>query len=152
MGIKIQINSLEALEILIGLEMQIRESVVQDFTKKHLKSLAKTALVADIAKAVQSEVKAEFFEEVKVGNWNKTEVIFKREVLAKIKDDLSYRAETELRGVVSDLIEEQKVKKTITEKLKDATEWIIEELAPQRLKDKIDKLVEVRLKEKLGIK
>ena len=40
---KIQINSLEALERLIGgdtqVEIEIRNSIVQEFTKKYLKSL-----------------------------------------------------------------------------------------------------------------
>ena len=40
---KIQINSLKALERLIGgdneLEIEIRNSIVQEFTKKHLKSI-----------------------------------------------------------------------------------------------------------------
>ena len=45
-SVKIQINSKDALERLIGgdnaLEIEIRNSVVQDFSKKHLKSLAES--------------------------------------------------------------------------------------------------------------
>lgn len=44
MSTKIQINSLEALERLIGndneLEIQVRNNIVQEFAKKHLKAIA----------------------------------------------------------------------------------------------------------------
>lgn len=44
MSTKIQINSLEALERLIGndteLEIQVRNTIVQEFAKKHLKAIA----------------------------------------------------------------------------------------------------------------
>lgn len=46
---KIQINSLEALERLIGgdseLEFEIRNNVAQDFAKKHLKAVALNEVV-----------------------------------------------------------------------------------------------------------
>jgi hypothetical protein len=66
MSVKIQINSLEALERLIGndneLEIQIRGSIVQEFTKKHLRSLATTELVEGAKKSIAYLVKTEFFE------------------------------------------------------------------------------------------
>lgn len=70
MSIKIQINSLEALERLIGgdseLEIELRNSVVQDFANKHLKALA---LVYNenhfkaLTDSVYKEMKAKFHEE-----------------------------------------------------------------------------------------
>lgn len=89
MSTKIQINSLEALERLIGndneLEIEIRNSIVQNFTKKYLKDLAKAELMTSIAKAVQNEVMSEFFEEIKVSRWNSTKIVFKKEYLEKIR-------------------------------------------------------------------
>ena len=156
MSIKIQINSLEALERLIGndneLEIEIRNSVVQNFTKKYLKDLAKTELVANIAKAVQNEIKSEFFEDIKTGSWNSTTTVFKKELLEKVKEDLKYTAKKELSSVVSEIIEEQKVYDTIKTKLDSTVEWITEQLAPQRIESRVEKLVEARLKEKLGLK
>lgn len=47
MSTKIQINSLEALERLIGndtdLEIQVRNNIVQEFAKKHLKAIVNEA-------------------------------------------------------------------------------------------------------------
>ncbi len=60
--------------------------------KKYLKDLTKTELVANIAKAVQSEIKSEFFEEIKTGTWNNTTTVFKKELLEKVKEDLKYTA------------------------------------------------------------
>jgi hypothetical protein len=64
---KIQINSLEALERLIGgdneLEIDIRNSVVQDFSKKHLKSVAQTLDGGLFKQIVESSRKA-FKEEL----------------------------------------------------------------------------------------
>jgi uncharacterized membrane-anchored protein YjiN (DUF445 family) len=156
MSTKIQINSLEALERLIGndneLEIEIRNSVVENFTKRYLKDLAKTELVANIAKAVQSEIKSEFFEEIKTGTWNNTTTVFKKELLEKVKEELKYTAKQELSSVVSEIVEEQKVYDTIKNKLDSTVEWITEQLAPQRLENRIEKLVEARLKDKLGLK
>lgn len=50
---KIQINSLDALERLIGgdseVEIEIRNSIVQEFTKKYLKSVAEKVLDSEVA-------------------------------------------------------------------------------------------------------
>ena len=54
MTVKIQINSLEALERLIGndneLEVQIRSSIVQEFSKRHLKSIVNNTLIEKLEK------------------------------------------------------------------------------------------------------
>lgn len=48
MSIKIQLNSLDALERLIGgdstVEVEIRNSIVQEFAKRHLKSIAESTV------------------------------------------------------------------------------------------------------------
>jgi len=70
MSIKIQINSLEALERLIGgdneLELQIRTSIVHEFTNKHLKSLATSKLMKDTENAIMNEIENQFFDLLKV--------------------------------------------------------------------------------------
>lgn len=65
--VKIQINSLEALERLIGgdsaLEIEVRNSIVQNFTTKHLKAIAGLPLVQHhldyVTKATKEAVQAE---------------------------------------------------------------------------------------------
>lgn len=67
----IQINSLKALERLIGgdtkLEIEARNSIVQDFTKKHLKGIANKytdETLKDLKKSVKNEVHKQFEQEL----------------------------------------------------------------------------------------
>lgn len=70
MSVKLQINSKEALERLIGgdsdLEVELRNSVVQEFANKHLKGLAMVyneAHFKALTDTVYKEMKAKFQEE-----------------------------------------------------------------------------------------
>ena len=70
MSTKIQINSLEALERLIGgdseLEIEVRNNVVQDFANKHLKGLAvvyNENHFKNLTNTVYKEMKDKFQEE-----------------------------------------------------------------------------------------
>lgn len=69
---KIQINNIETLERLIGgdteLEFDIRQSVVESFTKKHLKSIANTTAMATVANALKKEIIDELLISVKSGS------------------------------------------------------------------------------------
>lgn len=156
MSIKIQINSLQALERLIGndneLEIELRASIVQEFTKRHLKDLAKTELINSLAIAVKNEVKAEFFEEIKMGSWGSTTTVFKKEQLEKVRADLAIQARHELGEIVSEVLEEQKTYDKIKEKLNHTSDWMIEQLAPERIESRLEKMVDQKLKEKLGLK
>lgn len=65
-GIKIQINSLEALERLIGgdseLEIDIRNSVVQKFSKRHLKDIANKFISDGVIRSIKEELNNEYFD------------------------------------------------------------------------------------------
>lgn len=156
MSTKIQINSLEALERLIGndneLEIEIRNSIVAEFAKKHLKSLATTDLVSNAAAAVQNEIKEEFFETVKTSHWGSGTVIFKKEILNELKESLKAEARVILNQVVSEAIEETKTYETVQTRLSEASNWIINQLASEKLEAKLDRMVDARLKERLGLK
>ncbi len=69
MGIKIQINSLEALERLIGgdseLEIEIRSNIVQEFSRKHLKSIANTKAIQESIKKIDIRVNSAVEHEFK---------------------------------------------------------------------------------------
>jgi hypothetical protein len=68
MSTKIQINSLEALERLIGgdteLEIELRNTVVQEFSKKHLKCIARDKML-EYGPKVKEYVQAEIAKVVK---------------------------------------------------------------------------------------
>jgi hypothetical protein len=63
MAIKIQLNSLDSLERLIGgdseIELSIRNNIVQEFTKKHLKSLVQDEIITKNVAKVKSDLEFE---------------------------------------------------------------------------------------------
>ncbi len=156
MATKIQINSLAALERLIGndneLEIEIRNSVVQLFVKKHLKALANKDLMEKAAIAVQNAISDEFLNEIKTDTLYKSTWRFKKEILDNLRSDLQWQAQEELRNLVSEVIEEQKVKDTIGASLNNAAELISNQLTDTVLTKRLDDLVNAKLFEKLGLK
>ncbi len=156
MAIKIQINSLAALERLIGgdseIEMEIRDNIVNEFTKKHLRMLAKEDMIKRTAEAIKNELKTHFFEDVKVGNYGSTESRFKESVLSDLKVELLYQARLELKKLVTDAIKESVSLQKVNEYIEQQANWITETLTNENLTDRLDRLVDKKLKEKLGIK
>lgn len=108
---KIQINSLEALERLIGgdseLEIEIRNSIVQEFAKKHLKCLAQTEVIATAvtdAKTIftdfaKSEVTRQIGEVKR--HWGTLSYNLEKDVINAIKDAVS----RELRVTIAEHVE-----------------------------------------------
>jgi uncharacterized membrane protein YheB (UPF0754 family) len=122
---KIQINSLEALERLIGgdtqLEFDIRQNIVEEFTKKHLKSLANSTLMA---RTEQDIVKA-----IKIGASH--DLIIQR---------------------IDEYLNKEVVRKKIENLLNKQSDFIVGQLSDMMLKLKIEQLVDQKIKEKLGLK
>ena len=153
MSIKIQINSLDALERLIGgdneLEIEIRSSVVENFTKKHLNTLVNNDLMKKTAIGIQNTLTKQFFEEVKDG-WT-TKTILKPEILNKLKDSLEYKAQAELYKIVDTAIETQKIDKNIQTALDIASDRILNNLSDENLNKRLDKMVDTKIKQRLGL-
>jgi len=118
---KIQINSLAALERLIGgdsnVELEIRENIVQEFAKKHLKPLANDELIkkhkediqrdiSAVSSAVSQEVEhitAAEFGQFKKDSWGKpTGFILSPEV----KETVVNSAREQFRPMLAQLVEE----------------------------------------------
>lgn len=95
---KIQLNSLEALERLIGgdteVEFEIRNSIVQEFTKKYLKGLVNETIANDVIKEAlrqaRNEITEKLFTTSKINFYSKT--VLKKEIaeafIQDIKSDL----------------------------------------------------------------
>jgi translation elongation factor EF-4 len=157
MSVKIQINSLEALERLIGndteLEIEIRNSVVQNFTKQHLKDLANSEMMKKFSVSIQNEVKSSFFDEIKNGNYSyNTTTIFKKEFTEMIRQQLKIKASEELKDIVSELVGEQKAYDKINAQVESTVEWIANQLTQKKLEERVERMVEARIKEKFGLK
>ena len=93
--LKLQINSVEALERLIGgdaeVEFEIRNSVVQEFTKKHLKALAEQMLYQPALNTMKAEM--EQFISTRFGTFANagyaSKFILNDRIQAQIKSEVS---------------------------------------------------------------
>lgn len=154
MSTKIQINSLEALERLIGgdteLEIEIRNSVVQNFADKHLKSVANTKNFKDLETAIQNYIKDTFLKE-EGGTWSSKKLVFKDDILQQFKASLVNQAQTVLNEKVKEALETVGAKKRIEDTVNNAVERIVNEIESKISSDHIERLVQKRLKEKLGL-
>ena len=96
-GVKIQINSLEALERLIGgdtsMEVELRASIVQDFAKRHLKSIAADE-VAKVEVGLKEQITKEYSAAVtRATKWPQNFIL---------TDDLKRRIEQSINKIVGD--------------------------------------------------
>lgn len=156
MSVKIQINSLEALERLIGgdteLEIEIRQSVVENFSKKHLGKLANEEMMKKTSSAIINEIHKTFFDTIKGSGWSSPDrIIFKQEYLDKLRVDLNYEAKQTLNKVVAQAIETMNNKETIDTALTRATEYIVSTLTEANLNARLNRMVDAKLKERFGL-
>lgn len=156
----IQINNLEALERLIGgdteVEIDIRQNIVETFTKKHLKTLANDTTMARIGELVKQECGKELLESFEVknswGSGTKTEFKLNEKARQLLKESLRYTIDSEIRDIIDEQIELQNSKAKVKEILERATEYIVGDLTKETLAIRLDRMVEAKLKEKLGLK
>jgi ribulose bisphosphate carboxylase small subunit len=148
---KIQINNLEALERLIGgdteLEIEIRNSVVQDFAKKHLKSVAKELLDQGFTISVKKLIQDEFF---RVNSWGEI-LAFNEKTHRKLAEELNNDIRKTFDEILMEVLEFNKLKQTVQERLNKTLDYIDAELKSKVLEQRLDQMVDKRLKEKLGI-
>ena len=153
----IQINNLEALERLIGgdtqVEMEIRQSVVESFAKKHLKTMINSELLKPIVVAIRHEIEEEFFQTIKTGPMSyNTKQVFRENVSKEMRDKLVDLAKEELSGIVEEAVKSQKNIDAVEQKINRLAAWLDEKYTEERLTVKLDKMVDERIKAKLGIK
>lgn len=150
---KIQINSLEALERLIGgdseLEFDIRQSVVEAFTKKHLKNITTVELLGKVQQGLANEIKRELLVEVGSG-YNKSFQLSER-----AKDLLSDKFKLTLSETIEKFVEqktnERGIIQQINQQLETQAKWIANQLSEGVLEQRLNKLVDAKIKEKLGL-
>ena len=154
MSTKIQINSLAALERLIGgdseLEIEVRNSVIQAFAKNHLKALITDELLKNAKMAVLAEIQKEFFDIVKE-QYGGLKPVFKPEIYEQLKASLLNQADRELRGIVNEALETKKKLTEVDYKIKSACDFIDGELSERVLNNKLDRMVTDRIKQKFNI-
>ena len=150
---KIQINSLEALERLIGgdtkLEIEIRNSIVQEFTKKYLKSIVNTEIVKAAHSSIIKELQTTIFEQVKVG-WNNTYVLTEpyKQIIKNQAEELVQKAIIESADSVANYDE---IRVTVYKRLQDQIKWIDDGLSKETIETKMTNLFEKIIREKLKL-
>lgn len=158
MSTKLQINSLEAIERLIGgdteLELQLRQSVVEAFAKKHLKQLSVDPVIENVATALKSEVTSLLLQKVPVkDNYGRTDFRIELNGLGKkvFDEKIKHFLDVDLPVYVSQLFETSAIKKRIDDQVERQAKLISDQISTAILTRRIDELVQVKIKEKLGI-
>lgn len=152
MAIKIQINSLEALERLIGgdneIELELRQSVVESFAHKHLKALASDGVMKKAEKAISDAVVSEIFIKSKTYPY---ETYLNEEYRERISKSVKGQFEVSVKTQINELVKVSELMKIIDSRLSIAAEQIENELSSKSLNERLEKMVDARLKSKLGI-
>lgn len=151
---KIQINSLEALERLIGddkeMEISVKQSILNEFAKKHLKSIANSEAMADLKRDVLKELKETGFYGLLKKTDSKNMFYGKSTLLtSETKELIKEQVKDELDSLISEEI--AKIRKGIVQDINDrlnlmalsVSQCIREEIQ----KETLDKLVQKKLRD-----
>lgn len=152
--VKIQINSLEALERLIGgnseFEFEIRESIVQKFATKHLKSVATSDALSKIASALKDEITADLVKQTSSGGWNKTYALTDK--AKKLLDDTT---SDKIRSMIEHVVETHIRKHADLDNLKayidGEVKRVADRVADMVAEKKIAALVDIEIKKRLNL-
>lgn len=150
---KIQINSLEALERLIGgdneLEIEIRNSVTENFAKKHMRSVVNTDLIQKLQTALTSSIQDDLLETVG------SSYIKNYKLTPKAKEYLDERIGYSVESALSKLVEAKigslDTLKKIDDLLDKQSKYVEQQLTDAILEKRLDKMVDNKIKERLGL-
>lgn len=149
---KIQINSLAALERLLGgdttVEIELRSAIVQEFVKKHLKALAKSAEVTKAVEATQKEViaTAQFGLNASMATFSQTwggsvqNLKLRPEIMTAINLQVSNMVDRKLSEVVESAISAKLDNGGLDEAVKRRVEYFTEDAVRQKVKARLDAL------------
>lgn len=156
---KIQINSLEALERLIGsdknLEIEVKHSVVENFAKKHIKAIAqefiKEGLDTKIRQLLLDEgyVKTELIDQ----GWGSKKSVLSLDVKGYelISGKITTLIQDESYKMAEKFVYDGKAVKHLNDVLERAAEHITETLTDASIEKRLEKMVDERLKSRLGL-
>lgn len=151
---KVQINSLEALERLIGndneLEIDIRNSVVNSFTKKHLKSIANDLTEKCINETIKEIIsKKGLTEKIKSG-WRQKEVLTGSTKLL-IQENIDSTILNAIAIKVTEAFDKHVKIEKINQRIENVSSRIEREISESIITKRIDDLVDQKIKEKLNL-
>lgn len=148
MSIKLQINSVEALERLIGgdseVEIEIRGNIVQEFAKRHLKSIANDVLNPikhDLSSAVMKEVQNTIGQYKSDGWYNSSNFVLHDNVKNTIRRAVEGKFDELISPYFAEKIEELKIyyqarfDKRVKEMVDTSFAAIVKETVEKRLNE-----------------
>lgn len=146
MGTKIQINSLQALERLIGgdsdFEIEIRNSVVQEYAKNHLKALAQNFVFRDL-NVIKNTVTEEVRKAIGVESWLDGFKLSPKATL-EIENAVNFALNKKVNSAIEDAVKvinvEEFVDKQITKRLEAISAQEIDMAIRQKIKEIIEKV------------
>lgn len=160
MSIKIQINSLDALERLIGgnseIEIEIRGNIVQEFSKRYLKDIvaadAIKQVTSEVINSVREEIRVNFLSEVKPSGSYWSKIILKPEIKKELIDSAKYELMEELRQEIKTSLGVTNARETVENEVNKAVNGLIDRLSEESLQSFIDVRAKAKLKEMLDNK
>lgn len=155
MSIKIQINSLAALERLIGgdsdIEIQVRNNIVQEFTKRYLKDLVATEELKrfknEIINSVREEIKANIHEEIKVPGYTYPRSVIKPEVKKELINSVRADIMSEICDEIKTNLGVDKAKEIIESETQNVLNNLLRKLSKESLEATINLRVKTKLRE-----
>lgn len=153
---KIQINSLEALERLIGndkeMEIAVKQSVLNEFAKKHLKSIANSEAMQRIAGQVNKELRETGFYGILEKGTSSNSILGDTSYLSpKAKELVKRQVGREMDAIISSEI--SKIRETIildiNSRLNIMASSVSECIREEVQKETIEKLVHKKLRDLL---
>lgn len=146
-NLTLQINSLEALERLIGgdsaVEIEVRNNIVQEFTKKHLKALAEKHTDAEIKKIVEQML----FKSNSYGKLN----ILKPEIAEVVNSQLEVMVNEQVAKVTSEYFAKHPMTDMLNSAMEKAVNRIASELTDVILTKRLDEMVSIEIKKRLNL-
>ncbi len=141
----IQINSLEALERLIGgdsaVEIELRNNIAAKFVEKHLKQLAGTGVIQTAIQNARTAVLHQAGEELKktIGSWSQdwrgqlSNITLRAEIVEKIKGEIDMHVSDLITRRVQDAMTAADLEGKVAKRVADITEYRINEMVRAKL-------------------
>lgn len=156
MGTKIQINSLAALERLIGgeadTEIEIRASIVREFSKNYLRDVAESAEMQIAIKDIRRQV------EQGMGAWQYSGGYssYKRFILEpntekSLKELIDESVISKFEHLIKKSVDQHGWLDKIDALVKERAEHIMNKWTSDEIEDRISKAADKKIKEKLGV-
>ena len=142
--VKLQLNSVSAVERLIGgdttAEVELRQAIAEEFSKRHLKSLVNTEAMQVIKDQIIKEFRYNY------GTYTAPQI-----VTDIIKETTNKLIAQIIHSEVSKIIEENKWIETMNKIVREQSDYIVNQLSEATIDRRLNLLVDKKIKEKLNI-